>query len=345
MKIYHNQLAQTLSQQKHSVWLVFGDEIWQKNDAIVQIKNVAQQQGFSELIRFHADEKLDYQVLINEMSALSLFASQRIIEVEFSSAKQNESATKSLQQLVELLNSDTLLIFHGPRLDAKTTNKSWFKKMSSAGVYLPVYDLEGQAIYRWLQQQTRQLNIKLDQQAQQLLVESFEGNLPSLHQELQKLRILYANDVISLDLVESLLIKQAKFTPFQLIDALLKGDLTRCCTIIDQLHQEGGHIAQLIWLIHKELTQLNTMITALNQGEAKSSLYSKYRIWDKRKPLYEHALTTIKTSHVQLAIARLASLDTVSKSTSEFDPFLLLKDTIISVYHGDKTKHFSLDVI
>ena len=53
MRIYHNQLNQTLAKSLAPIWLVFGDEPWQKNDAIFQIKSAAKAQGFDVKIIKH----------------------------------------------------------------------------------------------------------------------------------------------------------------------------------------------------------------------------------------------------------------------------------------------------
>lgn len=184
MKIYHNQLASTFTQPLPTVWLVCGDEPWQKNDAIKQIQYTAQQQGYVERLTFTADDKFNWQDLLDEYMAMSLFASQRIIEVELLN-KVNDAGTKALLSLVEHLHQDVVLIFHGTKLDAATTNKKWFKSLSSHGVYLPVYDLDTKALRQWLNRQARHYQLNLPAESQALLIDLFEGNVLALDQELQ----------------------------------------------------------------------------------------------------------------------------------------------------------------
>ena len=66
MKIYHNNLTSTLNQGFKPIWLIFGDEPWQKNNSLATIKSVALQQGFDEIIRFSADDKFDWSLLQEE---------------------------------------------------------------------------------------------------------------------------------------------------------------------------------------------------------------------------------------------------------------------------------------
>jgi len=349
MKIYHNQLQQTLTQEFKPVWLVFGDEPWQKTDSLAKIKNHAQQQGFSEIIRFNSDNKFDWQQLIDEYQSMSLFASQRIIEVEFSTVKIGDDGSKALLALSEIIEKnlslqDVIFIFYGPKLDAPSANRKWFKTLTQLGCYLPLYDIDTKGLPRWLQNQARSLNVNLTPEVSLLLIELFEGNLPALEQELQKLAILFSNNQqISLADAEQLVIKQAKFNPFQIIDALLQGDCKKCLVMLDQLQQEGTAAGQVIWVFHKEIKQLYAMLDKLAQGKQLNELYKEYRIWDKRKPLYQHALTHISLKDVKRAMSRLADIDLISKTSSEFNAFVLLADICVTLYHGETMQHFSLN--
>ncbi|HBY84427.1 MAG TPA: DNA polymerase III subunit delta [Colwellia sp.] len=352
MKIYHNQLDNTLRQGFKPVWLVFGDEPWQKNNSLAVIRDNAKQQGFSEIIRFSSDTSFDWQQLLDEYQSLSLFASQRIIEVELTTVKVGDAGNKALLALAERLTQDinsghapqdVIFIFHGAKLDAASANRKWFKSLTQLGCYLPLYDIELKTMPQWLNNQARQLQLNISPELNALLIQLFEGNLLALAQELEKLVLLFGSQHISIEQAEQIIIKQAKFNPFQVIDALLLGDCAKCITMLDQLQQEGMAPAQLIWVFHKEINQLYTMLNQLSQGESIATIYKQYRIWDKRKPLYQHALTHIKLDNVKRAMIRIADIDLLSKTSSEFNIFILLADLCVTLYHGEKTAAFSLN--
>ena len=239
---------------------------------------------------------------------------------------------------------DVIFIFHGPKLDGPSANRKWFKTLTQLGCYLPLYDIDVSGLPRWLQNQARTLNISLAPELSSLLIELFEGNLPALEHELQKLSLLFpTSQQISLQDAEQLVTKQAKFNPFQIIDALLQGNCKKCLVMLDQLQQEGTAPGQIIWVFHKEINQLYTMLDKLAQGIQPVDLYKEYRIWDKRKPLYQHALTHISLKNVKRAMSRLADIDLISKTSSEFNAFILLADLCITLYKGETTQHFSLN--
>ncbi|MFB0981506.1 MAG: DNA polymerase III subunit delta [Alteromonadaceae bacterium] len=343
MRIYHNQLTHSLSQGFKPVWLVFGDEPWQKNDSLNTIKQYGQQQGFSEVIRFSADDKFDWNLLVQEYQAMSLFAEQRIIEIELVTGKIADAGSKILLKLSENFHPDVQLIFHGPKIDAPGQKRKWFKTLEKLGCFLPLYDIEGRQLQQWLNQQIKQQQLNVHHDVIPLMIELFEGNLPALEQELQKFSLLFGAQIITSEEAEKLLIKQAKFNAFQVVDTLLSGNLTKCISMLDQLQHEGAAIGQLVWVIHKEIAQLSIMLEQLEQGESIDSIYKKYRIWDKKKPLYQYALNHITRDNINQAQARLAQADLISKTSSDFNPFILLADVCISLYHGQTTKKFNLD--
>lgn len=343
MKIYHNNLTSTLNQSFKPVWLVFGDEPWQKNNSLATIKSIAEQRGFSEVIRFSADEKFDWSIIQEEYQSMSLFSSQRIIEVELLTGKVGDAGSKAIIALSEKFHHDVLLIIHGPKLDLAAQKRKWFKTLENVGCFLPLYDIEGKQLNQWLHSQAKQLKVNLHPDVIPMMGELFEGNLPSLEQELQKLSLLFGQQMISCDDAQKIIIKQAKFNPFQVIDALLIGNTNKCITILNQLQQEGTAVGQLIWFVHKEVQQLLIMQEQLQQGLKINDLFQQYRIWDKKKPLYQHALSHITIENINHAQARLAQVDLISKTSSDFNPYILLADVCLSLYHGQTTSKFSLD--
>ncbi len=85
------------------------------------------------------------------------------------------------------------------------------------------------------------------------------------------------------------------------------------------------------------------MLDQLQQGDNINDLYKQYRIWDKKKPLYQYALTHITTSNISHAQSRLAQVDMISKTSSDFNHYVLLTDVLITLYHGQTTSKFCLD--
>ncbi|WP_286233141.1 DNA polymerase III subunit delta [Thalassotalea sediminis] len=343
MRIYHNQLTATLGKPPLPVWLIFGDEPWQKTNSIFTIKQHFQQQGFEEIIQFSVDDKFDWTQLVQEYQAMSLFSSLRIIELELLTTKIGDTGSKILTELAQQLVPDVLLLIHGNKLDGATQKRKWFKALESNGAYLPLYDIEGKHLQQWIQKQSRAYQLNMLPDVVFMLAELFEGNLNALDQELQKLSILFGQQLITTEQAQQLMIKQAKFNPFQLIDAMLQGDMAKCISMLDQLQHDGTAAGQLLWFIHKEIKQLNQMQEQLSSGQDIAAVFKEFRIWEKRKPLYQKALNTVSSKHMALALSRIADVDLTMKTSSDFNPFVLITDVITTLYHGEVTTELSLN--
>lgn len=343
MRVYHNKLSQSLSQGLPLVCLVFGDEPWQKIDSLAQIKQQAKTQGFDEVIQFSADASFDWQEVHNEYYAMSLFSGRKVIEIELVNGKISEQGGKLLTELANDLTPDNLLLLHGDKLETRVTKKKWFTSLDKQGIYVAIYDVEGRHLSQWLTQQARQFGLSLTPDANQYMVTILEGNLLAMSQELEKFALLYPNQQLDIEQVEALTIKQAKFNPFQLIDTLLSGNFKKLLLMLESLSHDGVHASQLLWILHKEISQLAQMHEQMAQGVDFNQLCKDYRIWDKRKPIYQQAINNTSLSNVYIALSRLADVDQQIKSSSEFDDMLLISDVCISVFHGEVTDKLSLD--
>ncbi len=343
MRVYHNKLSQSLSQGLPLVCLVFGDEPWQKIDSLAQIKQQAKAQGFDEVIQFSADASFDWQEVHNEYYAMSLFSGRKVIEIELVNGKISEQGGKLLTELANDLTPDNLLLLHGDKLETRVTKKKWFTSLDKQGIYVAIYDVEGRHLSQWLTQQARQFGLSLTPDANQYMVTILEGNLLAMSQELEKFALLYPNQQLDIEQVEALTIKQAKFNPFQLIDTLLSGNFKKLLLMLESLSHDGVHASQLLWILHKEISQLAQMHEQMAQGVDFNQLCKDYRIWDKRKPIYQQAVNNTSLSNVYIALSRLADVDQQIKSSSEFDDMLLISDVCISVFHGEVTDKLSLD--
>ena len=343
MRVYHNKLSQSLSQGLPLVCLVFGDEPWQKIDSLAQIKQQAKAQGFDEVIQFSADASFDWQEVHNEYYAMSLFSGRKVIEIELVNGKISEQGGKLLTELANDLTPDNLLLLHGDKLETRVTKKKWFTSLDKQGIYVAIYDVEGRHLSQWLTQQARQFGLSLTPDANQYMVTILEGNLLAMSQELEKFALLYPNQQLDIEQVEALTIKQAKFNPFQLIDTLLSGNFQKLLLMLESLSHDGVHASQLLWILHKEISQLAQMHEQMAQGVDFNQLCKDYRIWDKRKPIYQQAINNTSLSNVYIALSRLADVDQQIKSSSEFDDMLLISDVCISVFHGEVTDKLSLD--
>lgn len=324
MKIYANQLASNLSQSLAGCYLIFGDEPFQINDARQQIRDKARASGINEFIRLADDDTFEWQDLQQHCSSMSLFSDAKLIELELTTNKIGKLGSDALKAIAPQLNHETILVVFGGKLEAAQTKSAWFKALSSVGVYIPVYEIEGQHLNRWLQSQLTNKGLRLDNDAQSYLLSFTAGNLLACSQELDKLKLAFPNEpIISLEMVEKYVADQSRYNVFQLMDALWQNNANQCVTILSRLKLEEFEPNIILWALQKDTLMLNELIEAKQNNLATKPIFDRNRIWQNKQSSFLNAATRLKSKQVSTAIQQLSELDQSLKFSTLACPYTI----------------------
>ena len=329
MKLYANQLTGQLKKGLHPCYLLFGDEPFQIDDSRRQIKQQAKNTGTQEFIRLTDDDQFDWSELLQHCQSMSLFAEKKLIELELTSGKLAKSAADVLSQIAEQLSEDTILVIFGPKLEQNQTRAAWFKALDKIGCYVPVYEIEGQHLRRWLQQQLVQRQLQMTPDAQSYLLALTAGNLLACSQELEK--IAMANTVGNIDLarVESLVADQSRFSVFQLMDQLWLGKGQKCIDILQRLQLEELEPNILIWTLQKDLLLVQQLLQAKQVNLPLESILEKHRVWKNKQPQFIAVANRLPLNVVNKAIDDLSRIDRQLKQHTIAAPFSLFAHIIL----------------
>ena len=324
MKIYANQLATNLNQGLSSCYLIFGDEPFQIDEARQLIKQHARKQGIEEFIRLADDDTFDWPDLPQHCQAMSLFSSSKLVELELTTNKIGKAGSDVLKALAPELSKDAILVLFGAKLEAAQTKSAWFKALNDIGVYIPVYEIEGPHLSRWLQNQLQQRSLILDADAQAFLLTYTAGNLLACAQELDKLKLAFPNEPhLSVHAIEKYVSNQSRFTVFQLSDALWQGNIDHCMTILARLQIEEFEPNIILWAMQKDLLMMQQLVDALQNNQPPKDVFDKFRIWKNKQPLYLNAAKRMDPSLLTQALIQLSELDQALKFYSVNCPYTL----------------------
>lgn len=308
MRVYPDQLARHLNQLL-PCYLIFGDDPWLIETTKDQIRQIAKRHGFNERVQLTQETGFNWNDLTLEWQAMSLFSSKRIIELNLPNAKPGTDGSATLQALLQTPNPDMLLIIEGPKLASEQTNSKWFKTLDNLGMYLPCATPEGDQFMRWLDSRIQHFKLNLQNDARSMLYSLYEGNLLAANQAMQLLQLLNPTNPIGADELSRYFEDQSRFTVFQLTDALLTNKQDRAQHMLAQLNNEGTALPILLWALFKELHTLLILKSEQTQGVALNTLWSKHRIWDKRKPLYQAALQRLTFEQIEHMLAFTSKLE------------------------------------
>lgn len=289
MKLRADQLADHLQNTLAPVYLVSGDEPFQLDEAVNQIRQQCRAQGYTEREVFHVDRSFDWNQLQASAGALSLFAERRIIELRLPTGKPGDGA-KALVRYTEQLPDDTILLIVAGKLESAQTRSKWFKALEQAGAVIQVWPIEKNHLPRWIRQRMQLRGMQPTDGALTMLVDRVEGNLLAADQELEKLRLLHGEGSIDEQQVAAAVSDSARYDVFGLVDAALLGDASRTSRIMYGLKGEGVDATVVLWALARELRSMHAMARAVQEGNTVDSVMNQYRVWEKRKSPIRAAL-------------------------------------------------------
>ena len=333
MKIYANQINNHLNKGLNACYMIFGDEPFQVDDSRKKIKQLAKQNGVEEFIRLTDDDQFDWNEVLDHCQAMSLFATKKLIEVELTSSKLPKAAADVLKQVAELLeqdvNNDISLLIFGGKLDTSQTRTAWFKALDKLGLYIPVYEIEGQHLTRWLQEQLQLRDLQMPKDAQQYLIDFTSGNLLACAQELEKIVMATNVSFIDFDTLKSLITDQSRYSTFQLLDQLWLGNGQKCLKILSRLKQEELEPNILLWALQKDVMLLLELNQALYFQQDSQKVLTHYKVWKNKQNQFIQLANRIPADILKKAVSQLSQIDQVLKFHQHNDPYSLFAHVVL----------------
>ncbi|MBR7888961.1 DNA polymerase III subunit delta [Marinomonas sp. A79] len=289
MKVRADQLAQQLKKNLAPIYIISGDEVLLVQEAADSIRKIVQLHRIEERLRFVADAQFDWQDVINENQSLSLFSSRRLFDIQID--KMGEKHTKALAQLGQSLSEDNIILLTLPKLDARSQKAKWFTQLETQGVFVQVWPIDGNRLPAWVQQRAQALDLSLTRDAASIVCERGEGNLLALSQELEKLALIHGQGAkIDAEKVVESVADSSRYSIYDLSDRLLMGKTKDAMHCLSQLLAEGVEASIILWLFNREVQSLTSLLQKMQTSSFRQACQAE-RIWDKRIPFYESALS------------------------------------------------------
>lgn len=323
MRIQAAQLAQYLPPKQH-LYVLAGDEPLSITEATDQIRAAARQQGAQERASFTVERYFNWGQINQFLQSFSLFAEQRILEINIPTGKPGVEGAKALQQLAELPAADTTIIITLPAPDRDMTSSVWYEALSQHGVLLVLNQVPLAQLPEWIAQRLAMQQQTADEASRRFIAEQVEGNLLAAHQEIQKLGLLYPPGPLTEDAIRQCVLNVARFDVSQLGEAMLQGDQNRVMRIIEGLREEGetavAVMNPLVWLF-RPLLQVRL---AMQNGQAAQAAMSQARLFGDRQILVKRALEFLPQKHIEAALQKLSDIDRMAKGVGDGDAWLEL---------------------
>ncbi|MDX1609643.1 MAG: DNA polymerase III subunit delta [Halofilum sp. (in: g-proteobacteria)] len=290
MQLRFDQLSGHLKKGLLPVYLVTGDEPLQHAEATDAIRAAAREAGHATREVYDAGSDFDWHRLAEAADSRSLFAEQRLVDLRLPSGKPGREGGAALRAWCERPPEDTVLLIAAGKVDPQARNSAWYKAVAAAGAVVPVWPIELARLPEWIERRMRARGLEPTADAVALLAARVEGNLLAAAQEIDKLLLLGGAGTVDAERVAQVVADSARWSIFDLTDAMVAGQPARVARIVNGLRAEGAQPPMLIWALHRELDQLAAVAARVEGGRAPAAAMQEAGVWDRRKPLVGRAL-------------------------------------------------------
>lgn len=316
MKLRFDQLSRHAKEPLAPVYVVHGDETLLQQEATDLLRRAARAQGFTEREVHHAERGMDWNELLASANTLSLFGDRKIVEVRFTN-KPDATAAGILEKYASNPSPDTLLLLILPKLDGTAQKAKWFVACESAGASLQLPVIDAHSLPDWLSGRLQQAGLRTeDAEAFALLRERVEGNLLAAQQEIEKLRLMADNGVLTTDIIRQAVGDSARYNVYDLADCALTGDAERAARMLAGLRAEGQAESVVLWALGKDARTLAALREGLDNGQPLNALLQQNDIWQKRQSLFQKAVQRTSPRLARLLVSEVLATDQAIKGQS-----------------------------
>lgn len=324
MRLDSNQLKQHLTQNLSPLYVLVGDEPLAQSECLDALRLAARKTGADERTGFIVERNFNWQQISQFGQAMSLFSSQRILEIHIPNGKPGVDGGKALVELAANLIPDTTIIITLPELEREAKNSAWFNALQNASTLIELKEVIPSQLPQWLAVRLKAQNQSTDAATLAFIAHQVEGNLLAAHQEVQKLGLLYPAGEISAEAVRESVLNVSRYDAFQLGEAVLAGDAERTTRILQGLQDEGENAVAIMNPLMWVLRPLVRIKHAEKNGENLNNAMTNARIYGERQHLVKRALSRLSLRQLDAALQKLCDIDKIAKGVMQGDAWLEL---------------------
>jgi len=311
------------------VW-IHGDEPLLVQEAADAVRRALRAAGFDERQVFEGGRAFRADAFLAETSALSLFASRRLVELRLA-GKPNREIGQALAEAAAQAGDDTRLLVTGPRLDRASTESAWFAAIERLGLIVPIWPVERAQLPQWIAARLARQNQRADRDTLALIAERVEGNLLAAHQEIGKLGLLFPEGELPPEQTRAAVLDVARYDASDLVAAMLAGDVPRTLRSLDGLRAEGVAEPLVLWMLADALRTLLRLFDARSKGRPLAQAMREARVFGPRERLFGEALRRLDEDRIRDALQCAARTDRMVKGLDGADAWRGLQDLAMSV--------------
>ncbi len=313
------------------VYLLFGAETYLRDSAAKTIADLVLAKSslreFNEIEHSLNSSKIQYA--LSDAEQLPMVDAHRIVKitnvkVSATITKDNlkEEDEESLARYLERPAETSIVIFVADELDKR---RKISKLLLGKCVAVEFEELKDEALIKWANTKLKELNAQADTRALNLLVALVGNNVRRLTNEIEKLTVAALPDnLITYELVESLVPNSREISNFDLTDHLLAKNKSRALQVLKKILDDGAEPLMLLGLISYNFHRLFLSKELMRQGVERKEVARIMKLhWNKQEDFLATARRT-DAKKLSWIMQKIAETDVAIK-TSKATPRLQIE--------------------
>lgn len=296
--------------------IICTDEALLQKEACDQIISEAKKKGVSEREIVDVTDKFAWDELLANSSNLSLFAEVKLTDIRFSKSPKKD-AQQALVELLQTADQDNLFLIRLPKLEKRQKSTKWFKTISSNAKIQDLWPPKPYAFNDWIDQRAKNMGVNIAADACAMLSEQTEGNLLAASQNLEKLKLLYGDEIIDIERLTQVISDNARYSVFLCLDEALAGKGERAVKMLKKFQQESIAPISILVNLTREIKTCNQVAIAVQKGQTAMQALSKSYLWDSKKKMIASAAGRLPLAIWQKLVIRCAHLDRMVKGQEQ----------------------------
>jgi DNA polymerase-3 subunit delta len=333
MKLQLRDLQTSLARRWFSLFWVSGDDLFLMNQTLKDLTLFAKQRGF-EIERESLTSSTFSDRFFALTHAFSLFSSHRCIVLTLE--VKDLKFIPLLRGYIASKDPALTVILSTGRLPSSLTSQSEFKEMESLAdgfCHIPLWPIERENLAAFLMNQAKRYQLYLDRELAEKMAVLTEGNLFSADQLLEKLSLCpNAGKITEADLIQATE-DQTRFELFDLVSAVLVGDLARVWKVWARLQSQKIEPILILWALAKEARLIATLHEKSREVPL-HELFKQQKFWEKRAREVKLGLARVSFEQAWDLLQQAAKIDRVIKGVEPGDAILLLGEMVIEMTTG-----------
>lgn len=238
------------------LYAVHGAEALLALEAADRIRAAARKAGATEREIFFAEPGADWSRFGASGANLSLFATQRLVELRIPTGKPGVEGSKAIEAWCNKLPDDATTLVMLPELDWQQQKAKWFDALDRAGLVVEAKPITRDELPSWLADRLAAQGQRASIETLEWLADRVEGNLLAARQEVEKLALLLPQGEITREALSEAVTDVARFERDVLVDAIHAGDAGRIVRVVEGLRATAEPLPLLLWVLTEELRRM-----------------------------------------------------------------------------------------